>query len=1020
MVRFKFKARLAVTAGLCAAMTLGGITPAIAVAAGEDIPAVVETEEEGGQNDTGAGQVPGTSEEGAGGGSVSEGEQNDSRNVVEAGSAEELVQEVASATGELTVMLTQDITIEKSTASKNGAAIELANANAAAKVTVDGGSHTITVADDAVFDSAASVLGVHGFAGSITIKNLTVVSKQDVTNSKHALNVWDSPDVVLEGITLTGAKEAGLVVNGSKVVATNLSTSGNVWGAVNVDKQGTFVLGAGANLAEDVQVWTEDSDSTITASDFTKVIGGTAGDNVLKGYTYFTTDASRLGEVQVTSGDADTPHVYKTFAEAVEKAPVDSTITLLADVTISTEGVGAKQGIINFNQNVTVDGASHVITVSGADKSDVHALNAQNNAEVALCNLTIDGKGVAKHGVNVYGATVSIDNLTIKDCTGYAVVVNGGAATVKDLRSSGNGWGGINIDGKNAEGALTIENATIQEDNSVYLEQGGETKQGIKVSIAGGAYQKVNVGQNVDADSLTITGGTFANDVAAYVPTGHRIQEADGSYTVSKVDLASVVSEAMQYRYEDDYAYAGAQAITEGEGGPTLTTTYEQKGFELTQVMNDLARYLGALHRVDNGQSVKSITYGETAYTWNAEGTLKGSNWAADGKTLVSAIVDDFKTGELSSIKVTLSDGSDQELALTLAYRVVDSSTPTPQPPAGDNSETVTNPDGSTTTTVTDKDGSQTVTTEATDGTTTVVEKDKDGSITSIKAEVSKDAAETGAVTLPMEAVGTDTGVGIAVTLPEGTDPVKVTVPVAAEGDSGRPAPGAVLVLVAADGTETVLPKTGIVDGGLVAELTEGGTIKVEDRSVGLSDIQETDWFAAEVAPFATARDIIRGVPQEDGSFHFSGGGGTSRAEFVTMLYRLESEPDASGATFDDVAGADWYAEAAAWGQASGVVEGYGDGDVFGGGDAVTREQLAMFLMRYASKLGLDTSARADIDFPDAGEVADWSRNAVSWAVAEGILRGTGDTGELNPGDGATRAEVAATIMRFMEGVMYM
>lgn len=93
-----------------------------------------------------------------------------------------------------------------------------------------------------------------------------------------------------------------------------------------------------------------------------------------------------------------------------------------------------------------------------------------------------------------------------------------------------------------------------------------------------------------------------------------------------------------------------------------------------------------------------------------------------------------------------------------------------------------------------------------------------------------------------------------------------------------------------------------------------------------------------------------------------------SRAMVAAMLHNLELVPEASSPEgFEDVDASDWYAAAAAWGASEGIVEGHGDGSRFGGEEPVTREQLAVFLMRYAAWLGMDTSARAEPAFPDAG-----------------------------------------------------
>ena len=73
-------------------------------------------------------------------------------------------------------------------------------------------------------------------------------------------------------------------------------------------------------------------------------------------------------------------------------------------------------------------------------------------------------------------------------------------------------------------------------------------------------------------------------------------------------------------------------------------------------------------------------------------------------------------------------------------------------------------------------------------------------------------------------------------------------------------------------------------------------------------------------------------------------------------------------------------------------------------------------LYRYANEiLGIDTSSRADLSqYDDMGDVADWAYEAMSWAVAEGLVRGQTET-ELAPSVTATRAEAATLLMRFLE-----
>ena len=354
---------------------------------------------------------------------------------------------------------------------------------------------------------------------------------------------------------------------------------------------------------------------------------------------------------------------------------------------------------------------------------------------------------------------------------------------------------------------------------------------------------------------------------------------------------------------------------------------------------------------------------------------------------------------------------------------------PVTPPTPSDKTEVEKNPDGSTTTTVTKPDGSQTITHETATGTESVVKKDKDGNVTSTEVTVSKKDAESGKVELPLAdakpATDVDKAPEVEVKAPSSVTadkPVQVTVPVAKdEGD--EPNYGIVVFAVDADGNEAVIPKCTVDDdGNVVFEATGNVTIKVVDNAKEMPDVTDADWFAGDVVDFATARGIVNGVDMPDGTKEFQGYGRTSRGMFVAMLHNLESNPEAASEdSLADVPENAFYADAAAWALEEGILSGVDmpDGSKRFQGEAdVTREQVAVFLMRYADHLGMDVSERAEIDFPDAGEVSPYAKDAMSWAVAEGLFTGDDVTGELNPADGAARAEVAAVLMRFIN-LMY-
>ena len=138
-----------------------------------------------------------------------------------------------------------------------------------------------------------------------------------------------------------------------------------------------------------------------------------------------------------------------------------------------------------------------------------------------------------------------------------------------------------------------------------------------------------------------------------------------------------------------------------------------------------------------------------------------------------------------------------------------------------------------------------------------------------------------------------------------------------------------------------------------------------------------------------------------------------TRGMFVTMLYRMEGKPEATGNTsFTDVPANMYYAPAIAWASANGVVYGTSE-TAFSPEGKITREQMAAMMRRYASFKKLDTSARADLGtFADASAVSAWATGDMQWAVASELLYGNNHN-QLQPTANATRAQAAAILQRF-------
>ena len=216
----------------------------------------------------------------------------------------------------------------------------------------------------------------------------------------------------------------------------------------------------------------------------------------------------------------------------------------------------------------------------------------------------------------------------------------------------------------------------------------------------------------------------------------------------------------------------------------------------------------------------------------------------------------------------------------------------------------------------------------------------------------------------------------------------------------------AVQVTENADGTYTFPMPNG--------QVTITATFVETEAPVGepFLDVNEGDWFYDAVA-YAYENGLMDGV----GGNRFAPNSATTRAQLVTILYRLEGQPAVSGdLPFTDVEAGTWYTNAVVWVAQNGIVNGVGD-DTFAPGNDLTREQLVTILYRYAEAKGYDVSASADLaGYPDGEEIQAYAREAMAWAVAENIIQGMEDD-TLKPAGNASRAQIATILMRFCEGV---
>lgn len=178
------------------------------------------------------------------------------------------------------------------------------------------------------------------------------------------------------------------------------------------------------------------------------------------------------------------------------------------------------------------------------------------------------------------------------------------------------------------------------------------------------------------------------------------------------------------------------------------------------------------------------------------------------------------------------------------------------------------------------------------------------------------------------------------------------------------------------------------------------------------TDVQESAWYYDYVDYVAT-----RGIMNGTGRNRFSPEELTTRAMFVTVLYRISGSPAVEqAAEFQDVSSGEWYSDAVAWAAEKEIVGGYGNGR-FGPEDIVTREQAATILCRFAARQGHDVSQHEGIEmFSDYKSISSWAAESVAWATAVGIINGSADgvMSIMKPANGASRAELAAILTRWL------
>lgn len=184
--------------------------------------------------------------------------------------------------------------------------------------------------------------------------------------------------------------------------------------------------------------------------------------------------------------------------------------------------------------------------------------------------------------------------------------------------------------------------------------------------------------------------------------------------------------------------------------------------------------------------------------------------------------------------------------------------------------------------------------------------------------------------------------------------------------------------------------------------------------SAPFKDVDTGKWYHVSI-DYVLTHSIMNGVSGTS----FAPNSNLTRSMLVQILFNLEGKPQSASASFSDVKVDAWYAKAVGWAAANKVVTGYAD-DTFRPNAAVTREQAAAILYRYAQSKGIDVSVGEDtniLSYADALQASEYAISALQWAVGAGVLNGKSGN-LLAPTGTATRAEIAAIMQRWCEKIV--
>ncbi len=338
-----------------------------------------------------------------------------------------LAQAIEAAEDGDTITLLKDVTgftNEELTGNKN-APVFLIDKD----ITLDGDGHKLEAG--AFTTTRNPIIGVqNGAEGGVqvTIRDLTVVGNAD---TGHGINVWsqatggERPSLTLEQVTIQNCGTAAIVVNNAVVTADGLTTSGNAWGAVNVDDaESLFTLTSG-QMDEAAQIWTEaqpaggaPANIQVPESWQYVAVNKDNGEGLSDVKYHLTTDPVKLGEAH----NETTNTVYDKTLRALEGAEDGQTVSLMRSVTLESAAT-VKQGVrLVIREDVTLTGE---LTNNGVVENHGTLSGSLVN------NGSVENSGAIDSAVEGGGQLLSAITFTVTPADAVVTVYDSGSQKVE-------------------------------------------------------------------------------------------------------------------------------------------------------------------------------------------------------------------------------------------------------------------------------------------------------------------------------------------------------------------------------------------------------------------------------------------------------------------------------------------------------------------------------------------------------------------------------------------------------------